>query len=69
MVDAVTSASVVEIICDTAVQWDCNLPILFEKIERARFIYNVVTPIVFLVYIGITFWLPLFLLNKVKTDL
>lgn len=62
--DAASSASVVQIVCDTAIQWDCKLPALFEQIEQARFIHNVVTPITFLVCIVVLFFVPLFFIKS-----
>jgi len=64
--DAVSSASVAQIVCDTAIQWDCELPALFKQIEHARFVYDIVTPVVFLVCIVAVFFVPLFLLNRTR---
>ena len=64
MVDAVTSASVIAIACDTAVQWDCKLLAIFEKIERERFFSTYFMPALFLTYIAVGFFLPLWLLNR-----
>ena len=60
MIDTV----IISIACDTAVQWDCNLPALFEQIERVRFMDTYVVPVIFLTYTTLVFFLPLWLLNR-----
>jgi len=41
------NTTVITVACDTLVQWDCELPVLFKHIEHQRFMKQIVIPLMF----------------------